>query len=65
MKEQRHPLEEKDWPLVSIINYRNCLVEKVIGGYKIWQRIVETPKEVDEIIDKGIEFLGKSIKADK
>ncbi len=61
-QEKKHPLEATDWPLVSIINYRNCLVERVIGGFKIWGRVVSTPKEVDEIIDKGHEWLGKSIK---
>ncbi len=62
MKQDKHPLEETDWPLVSIICYRGVLVERVIGGYKVFQRVVETPDEVDKAIEDAAKWLGKSIK---
>jgi len=62
MKEEtKHQLLEY-WPMVSIINYKGCLVEKVIGGYKIFGRVVSTHEEVDKIIDEAHEWLCKSIK---
>jgi len=61
IEKKKHPLLE-DWPMVSIINYKGCLVEKVIGGYKIFGRVVVTPYEVDRVIDKAHEWLGKSIR---
>ena len=61
-QEKKHTLNETDWPRVSIINYKGTLVEKIIGGFKIWGRVVATAEEVDEIINKGYEWIGKSIK---
>ena len=42
--------------------YRGCQVEKIIGGYKVFQTKVSSRLEVDEIIDKACVSIKQSIK---
>jgi hypothetical protein len=63
MEKQKHYLDRGDvWPVVGIINYRGCLVEKTKWGFKIFGKEVTTPEEVDRIINESLEYLNKSIK---
>ena len=55
-------LDKVKWPVIGIINYRNVLVEKVIGGFKVMGKIVTTPQQVDQEIDNSLRSLEKSIK---
>jgi type IV secretory pathway ATPase VirB11/archaellum biosynthesis ATPase len=59
---ENHELETIDWGFLRIINYRGVLVKKIHGGFIIFNRIVGSPEHVDEIIEKSLEYLGKSIK---
>lgn len=54
---QEHELEKYSWPIIPIKVYRGCIVEKIIGGYKIFGKKVKTPSEVDFLIFEA----GKSI----
>lgn len=55
-----HPLE-KDFPVIPIIVYRGCLVQKVKGGYKMWDEVFPTPKEIDEAIDNAGQSISNSL----
>ena len=57
----KHKLEEIEWGVIPIQNYRNCLVTKMIGGYGIFNHKCLTPQEVDEIIDANLKVIEQSI----
>ena len=58
---QDHPLKKLNFGVIPINNYRGCLVEKIIGGYKIFGTRVTTEEEVDEVIDKAGVTIKNSI----
>jgi hypothetical protein len=41
--------------------YRGVILQRLIGGYKVFGKVVRTKKEVDEAIDSALKNLGKSI----
>lgn len=57
----KHYLERIIWPPIGIVNYKGLLVEKVKGGYKIFNQTVLTPEKVDEVLREAAEALNKSI----
>jgi len=57
----KHPLETIKWGVLQIQKYRGCLVVKNKNGYCIFGRKVKTEKEVDDIIDKGLNSIENSI----
>ena len=42
--------------------HRGCVVEKMIGGFRIFSHKVKTIEEVDGIIDESKKFISDSIK---
>ena len=42
--------------------YRGCIVEKLIGSFRIFGKDVKTIGEVDKLIDEALKSLEKSIK---
>ena len=60
MKE-KHTLEQTEWGVIPISYYRGCLITKLIGGYSIFGKKYLTPQEVDEVIDKNLKVIEKSI----
>ena len=58
---EKHPLRLINWGVIPITIYRGVLVEKLIGGYKIFSTTCITEKEVDEIIDASLVSLENSI----
>lgn len=59
---KKHKLQTITWPPIGQINYRGCVVEKIIGGYKVLGKNVSTEQEVDELINQSLEYINKSIK---
>lgn len=59
---EQHPLLKVKWGVIPIVNYKNCLIEKIIGGYKIFGQKMSTEKEVDEAITKSEQAIQNSIK---
>jgi hypothetical protein len=59
----KHELEKIVWGIIPITVYRGCIVEKLIGGYKVFNTKCLTCKEVDNIIDNSEISLQKSILA--
>ena len=53
----KHELDD----LKGVMNYRGCLVYKIIGGYSVWGIKTTTPQGIDEIIDKAGTSLNESI----
>jgi len=56
-----HPIEQIKFGVIPVVNYRGCLLEKIIGGFRILGSIVSTPEEVDEVIDQAHEKLSKTV----
>ena len=48
---EKHTLKSINWGVVSTTIYRGVLIERLIGGYKVFDKVVATPEEVDRIID--------------
>lgn len=57
----KHPLEIITFGIIPIVNYKNCLVEKLKDGYKIFGQKVSKPEQVDEIINKASQSLRNSL----
>ena len=47
--------------VVPIFQYRNVLVEKVIGGFMVMGKKCKTMEQVDDLIDESLRTVGKSI----
>ena len=47
--------------VVPVFNYRNVLVEKIIGGFMVMGKKCKTMEQVDDIIDESLRTVGKSI----
>lgn len=58
---EKHPIEVLGWGIIPIKVYKGCIVEKIIGGYKILGHKVNTPQEIDKIILEAGKSLEKSI----
>lgn len=55
----------KEHPLKSIrgvVNYHGVLVEKLVGGYRLWNKSYTTEKEVDNAINNARKIVSQSIK---
>jgi len=50
--------------VVPVFNYRNVLVEKIIGGFMVMGKKVTSMDDVDDVIDESIRTVGKSIKVE-
>lgn len=60
--DKKHFLKEYEWGVIPIVNYRGCLVTKLIGGYEVHDKKCLTEADVDNIIDSGLASIKKSIK---
>ena len=47
--------------VVPVFNYRNVLVEKIIGGFMVMGKKVTSMDDVDDVIDESLRIVGKSI----
>ena len=47
--------------VIPVFNYRNVLVEKIIGGFMVMGKKVKSMDDVDDVIDESIRTVGKSI----
>lgn len=55
----------KDHPLKKgrgIFNYHGVLVEKLVGGYRLWNKTFKTEEEVDNAINNARKVISQSIK---
>lgn len=60
---KKHYLDNPStWSVVSIINYRGCVVSKTKKGFIVYGKEVDSSEEVDKLIDESLEYLNKSIK---
>ncbi len=50
--------------VVPVFNYRNVLVEKIIGGFMVMGKKVTSMNDVDDLIDESLRTVGKSIKVE-
>lgn len=58
----KHVLNNTIWGIPPITMYRGVLIEKYIGGFKVLNKVVTTPEDVDKIIEQAAKELNKSIK---
>ncbi len=59
---EKHELTNLLSSVINVCAYRGCLVKKLIGGYEILGKQVETPQEVDDVINESLKNLENSIK---
>jgi hypothetical protein len=57
-----HPLLNVKWGVIPITVYRGVLVEKLIGGYRVFGYVVSTPSDVDDKINSASISLQNSLK---
>ncbi len=50
--------------VTTLFQYRGCLVEKIIGGYRVFNKKVSSMDDVDDVIDESLRTVGKSIKVE-
>jgi hypothetical protein len=62
MIQEKHELNDLLSAIIPIGVYKGCLVTKVIGGYKIFDKTVTHPYEVDQIIKDAEDSLKNSLK---
>lgn len=48
-----HYLESVKWGVIPITVYKGCLIEKLIGGYKVFGEVVKSPSDVDKKMDEA------------
>jgi len=58
---QEHELERLGWPIIPIKVYKGCIVEKLIGGYKVFGQKVKTADEVDFVISEAAKSIESSL----
>lgn len=63
MKDQKHYLDKILRDVVPIGVYRGVLVEKLIGGWKVFGQTVVSAEEVDRVIDESLKGLKNSLKS--
>lgn len=61
MDKQIHELEKVEWGVIPIYNYHGTLVEKLVGGYRVFGQTCIKPEEVDLIIQNSCSILSESI----
>ncbi|MES2382369.1 MAG: hypothetical protein V4538_15085 [Bacteroidota bacterium] len=61
MSKEQHELETVNWGVIPIYNYSGTLVEKLVGGYRVYGQTCNTPHEVDLIIMNACSILSESI----
>ena len=59
MNYQRNKIEQMN--VTTLFQYRGCLVEKIIGGYRVFNKKVSSMDDVDDVIDESLRTVGKSI----
>ena len=59
MNYQRDKIQQMN--VTTLFQYRGCLVEKIIGGYRVFNKKVTSMDDVDDVIDESIRTVGKSI----
>lgn len=59
--EHKHKLETVEWGVIPIYNYNGTLVEKLVGGYRVFGKTCIKPSEVDDIIQESCSILSESI----
>lgn len=61
MKNEKHFLETILRDVVPIVVYRGCLVERLIGGFKVFNQTVFSAEDVDAVIDGAEKSIENSI----
>ena len=59
MNTQRDKIQQMN--VTTLFQYRGCLVEKIIGGYRVFNKKVSSMDDVDDVIDESLRTVGKSI----
>ena len=59
MNYQRNKIEQMN--VTTLFQYRGCLVEKIIGGYRVFNKKVKSMDDIDDLIDESLRTVGKSI----
>ena len=59
MNYQRDKIQQMN--VTTLFQYRGCLIEKIIGGYRVFDKKVASMDDVDDVIDESIRTVGKSI----
>ena len=59
MNYQRDKIQQMN--ITTLFQYRGCLVEKIIGGYRVFNKKVSSMDDVDDVIDESLRTVGKSI----
>mgnify|MGYP000331840172 CR=1 len=62
MNYQRDKIQQMN--VTTLFQYRGCLVEKIIGGYRVFDKKVSSMDDVDDLIDESLRTVGKSIKVE-
>lgn len=59
MNYQRDKIQQMN--VTTLFQYRGCLVEKIIGGYRVFDKKVSSMDDVDDLIDESLRTVGKSM----
>ena len=59
MNYQRDKIQQMN--VTTLFQYRGCLIEKIIGGYRVFDKKVASMDDVDDVIDESLRTVGKSI----
>jgi len=59
MNYQRDKIQQMN--VTTLFQYRGCLIEKIIGGYRVFNKKVTSMDDVDDLIDESLRTVGKSI----
>ena len=59
MNYQRDKIQQMN--ITTLFQYRGCLVEKIIVGYRVFNKKVSSMDDVDDVIDESLRTVGKSI----
>ena len=59
MNYQRDKIQQMN--VTTLFQYRGCLIEKIIGGYRVFNKKVTSMDDVDDVIDESLRTVGKSI----
>ncbi len=60
-KEQQHPLKGIKWGIANQAVYRGVIVNRLVGGYMLLNKICLKETEVDIIIDNATRKLETTI----
>lgn len=59
--DSKHELETVNWGVIGIYNYKGTLIERLVGGYRVFGQTCNTPQEVDIIIQNACSSISESI----